>query len=565
MGEPDHERGPASGNADAQTGAHEAPPSRDDEIAVLREQLAEKERALLQLSRRLEEVVAQRTAQLRESEERYRLIAEHSSDMILLADGSWRTIYLSPSVRPILGYDPSEWLGNYFTSVLHPDDLPALRVAQAQLARVGRVSLVCRLRRANGSWCWIDAIGTTVQQNGVRRYVAVARDISERRALEAQLRHAQKMEGLGRLAGGIAHDFNNLLVVISGCAELASSALVAQHPIQEDLREIQHASLRATALTRQLLAFARRQIADPQQLSLNYLIAEMGRLLQRLLRADIALQTDLPPSKWQVRVDPSQIEQVVVNLALNAQDAMPSGGKLTIGTQEVTLHESEAAALALPAGDYVTLHVTDTGSGMSEEVQGHLFEPFFTTKPTGKGSGLGLPVCYGILQQHGGAIAVDSAVGRGTTVRLYLPRDEEGAGSREGSTPSDPGRLALPRGSETVLLVEDDDSVRVLSARVLREQGYTVLVYERSDEALEAQLGNTDIALLLTDLVMPTLDGRSLAVQLTAQHPGLRVIFMSGYVEEDFDLSSIAARAVFLEKPFTPATLVRRVRELLDQ
>jgi PAS domain S-box-containing protein len=482
------------------------------ELDALRERLAGMERDSLLLNRQLEDVVAQRTAQLRESEERYRLIAEHSSDMILLADGDWRTMYMSPSVQPILGYDPSEWIGNYFTSVLHPDDLPAMRVAQAQLARTGRVSLVCRLRRADGSWCWIDAVCTTVEHQGARRYVAVARDISERRALEAQLRHAQKMEGLGRLAGGIAHDFNNLLVVISGCAELASTALVPQHPVQEDLREIQHAALRATALTRQLLAFARRQIADPQQLSLNYLLAEMGRLLRRLLRADIALCTELPPSKWMVRVDPSQIEQVVVNLALNAQDAMPRGGKLTIGTRDVTLGEREAAPLSLPAGDYVTLHVTDTGTGMTDEVQRHLFEPFFTTKPTGKGSGLGLPVCYGILQQHGGAISVESMVGKGTTMRLYLPRDEEGANPREPA--GEPGRLALPRGSETVLLVEDDESVRGLAARVLREQGYTVLVYERSDEALAAQLGNTTVALLLTDLVMPHLDGRMLAQRL---------------------------------------------------
>jgi CheY-like chemotaxis protein len=372
------------------------------------------------------------------------------------------------------------------------------------------------------------------------------------------------MEGIGRLAGGVAHDFNNLLTVMTGYGEMARETLSPTDPAREDLGELLKAAERATDLTRQLLAFARKQAIEPRILNLNELILDMGRLLRRLIGEDIELVTHPAPDLGQAKVDRGQIEQVVVNLAINARDAMPDGGKLTIETKNATLDDLYAQRhLEVSAGDYVLLAISDTGVGMDAEVQSHLFEPFFTTKAAGKGTGLGLATCYGIVKQHGGSIGVYSEVGHGTTFKIYLPRiippTEEIAHRNEIN--------GLLRGVETVLLVEDEVAVRALAARVLRAQGYTVLEAANGDEALALaqDRGETEIDLLLTDVIMPQIGGRELAARLAMLIPTVKILYMSGYTDDAIvHHGRLEPGTVFLHKPFSPAALARKVREVLD-
>lgn len=385
-----------------------------------------------------------------------------------------------------------------------------------------------------------------------------------RARLEAELRHAQKMESIGQLAGGVAHDFNNLLTAIGGYTELALADLATGSPIRADLAEIQRATDRAGALTRQLLAFARRQRLEMRPLDLNQLAASVAKLLRRLIGEHIQLVVEAAPDLGVVVADPGQLEQVLVNLAVNARDAMPMGGTLTIGTANVDLDPRSAPGhLDLPAGRYVQLTVSDTGVGVPPEHQPHLFEPFFTTKPLGEGTGLGLATCYGIVQQHGGAIAIASEVGQGTAVAVYLPRSS----GAEGDSGPDAAPVALPEGTETILLAEDDPAVRALTARVLRACGYTVLVAANGVEALRLAQHHAPgaVDLLLSDVVMPALAGPALAAQLRQQYPRVKVVFMSGYSTHPAlpDADGIGGDWL-LAKPFTPAELAQWVRARLD-
>lgn len=400
----------------------------------------------------------------------------------------------------------------------------------------------------------------------VEGVIGVAIDITERRRTEAALRQsreqllqAQKMEAVGRLAGGVAHDFSNLLTSISGFATFARDALPAGHRAHEHLDEVLKAAARGAALTQQLLAFARRRAVQPAVTDLNALVAGVQKMLEMLLGEDVELVADLAEGLWPVRVDPAQWEQVLVNLAVNARDAMEGGGGLRISTANVTLAaEDPRRPHELPAGDYVLLAVQDTGRGMDDDVKAHLFEPFFTTKEPGKGTGLGLATCYGIVRQSGGAIAMDSAVGRGTTARILLPR--AAAAPHEAQRPA-PGS-ALPGGRETVLLVEDDLLVRSMAVRTLREHGYRVLEAANGEEALALSGSDAEpIHLLVTDVVMPLCDGRQLALRLAAQRPDLPVLFVTGHGESAAARAAAGAR---LEKPFTPQDLLLRVREVLD-
>jgi two-component system, cell cycle sensor histidine kinase and response regulator CckA len=391
--------------------------------------------------------------------------------------------------------------------------------------------------------------------------VGISRDITARKRLEAQFRHAQKMEGIGRLAGGVAHDFNNLLTAITGYAELARDTLAPDDPLDGDLQAILDAANRATALTRQLLVFARKQVLEPQVLQLNELVLNLDKLLRRLIGEDIEFVTLPAPELWSVKADANQIEQILVNLAINARDAMPRGGKLTIEIANVLLDAAYVRQhMGARRGSYVMLAVSDTGVGMPPEVQARVFEPFFTTKEAGKGTGLGLATCYGIVKQHGGSIWVYSEVGHGTTFKVYLPRTTEVADDRR--TDASPAVLG---GSETVLLVEDEGTVRQLATRVLRQLGYTVLEASDGVEALRVAGEHSGmIDLLLTDVVMPQLGGAVLATRLRETYLRLKVLFMSGYTDQAIvDHSLLEPGVAFLQKPFAPELLARRVREVL--
>jgi PAS domain S-box-containing protein len=402
-----------------------------------------------------------------------------------------------------------------------------------------------------------------VEQGCLVRAWGTQRDITERKQLEDQLRQAQKMEAIGRLAGGVAHDFNNLLTVISGYSELMRNSLGPGDPRRGYVEEIRNASTRAAGLTRQLLAFSRQQVLQPRVLNLNTIVANMERLLRRLIGEDIELTTLLDSDLGQVKADPGQIEQVILNLAINARDAMPQGGRLTLVTANIDLGKTEAG-LGVPTGRHAMLAVSDTGCGMDVETKSHLFEPFFTTKAQGKGTGLGLPTVYGIITQSDGHIWVDSEVGQGTVFRIYLPRVDQAPDALSLSDEAS----RLPIGTETVLLVEDDPSVRELTARVLGEQGYVVLATANGQEALrvaEKHSGN-QIRLLLTDVVMPQMNGRELAERMRAQHPHVKVLYLSGYLDDTITNYGVLGPGVsFLHKPFTSAALARLVREVLDK
>ena len=387
---------------------------------------------------------------------------------------------------------------------------------------------------------------------------------SEKRELEERFLQAQKMEAVGRLAGGIAHDFNNLLTVISSYSSLALEALRPEDPLHADMKEIRGAAERAARLTRQLLAFSRKQVMRPEAVDLSSMARDMERMLQRLIGEDVTLELKLEPELGIISADPGQIEQVIMNLVVNARDAMPNGGHLVIETSNVAFSsELSMSELGRPAGEYVMLSVTDTGTGMSEATQANLFEPFFTTKGAGVGTGLGLSTVYGIVKQSGGDIHVRSELGRGTSLRIYFPRVREDELRHTRETPVPRTSLA---GTETILLVEDDASLRQLTARVLREAGYTVLAPSSPTEAVHAG-GHHEgtVHLLLTDVVMPQMTGRTVAERLARQRPGLRVLYMSGYTDDDVVRRGVLATDMeFLQKPFTPAELLQHVRMVLD-
>ena len=394
--------------------------------------------------------------------------------------------------------------------------------------------------------------------------IANAQLFAERQALEERLLRSQRMEAIGRLAGGMAHDFNNLLTPILSYVDLSAQALPEHSEILDYLREIRKAAERASSLTRQLLAFSRHQVIEPQVINLNELIINMDMMLRRLINENIELVT-LPSSNLGlVRVDPGLVEQVLVNLVVNARDAMAYGGKLVIRSANVTVEEEDRCQQPeLVSGNYVMLAVTDTGIGMREDVKAHIFEPFFTTKAVGKGTGLGLSTCYGIVAQSGGQLTADSTPGHGTVFRVYLPRVPEGSDVR----PLPQDEANKPEGHETVLLVEDEPLVREVASQVLRKQGYKVLEAANGHEALEvaADYGDEEIHLLLTDVVMPLMGGRELSENLKLKRSNMKVLYTSGYTDDAIVQYGIDARgAEFLQKPFTPTVLARRVREVLE-
>jgi signal transduction histidine kinase len=399
----------------------------------------------------------------------------------------------------------------------------------------------------------------------VRAALALAQSQSRSRSLEAQLLESQKLEAVGRLAGGVAHDFNNILTAIGGYSELLLGDLAKDDPRRQDVEEIHLAAQRAAGLTQQLLAFSRRQVMQPKVIEPNTLVSEIEKMLRRLIGEDILFATVLHPRVGNVRADPGQLAQAIVNLAVNARDAMPTGGRLTIETRNVDLDETYAAEHAgVRPGPHVQFAVSDTGVGMDAETKARIFEPFFTTKARGKGTGLGLATVYGIVQQTGGHIWAYSEPGRGTTMRMYLPRVDALADSVERPPEIDPASL---RGNETILLVEDERAVRAVTRQLLERNGYTVLEAPDGAAALVLVDRTPDVPLdlLLTDVVMPGMSGRELSDKLAARRPGLRVLYMSGYTDDATEVHGTFWGGVpLLQKPFTPAQLAERVRMALD-
>jgi two-component system cell cycle sensor histidine kinase/response regulator CckA len=511
-------------------------------------------------------VQKQRLAQaLLDSEERYRFVTENITDAVFLLELDGRIALGNRRAEMITGCPQAELVGRSMFSLL-PE--AAAREAQARLsdARAGAdISpfFEAELIRKDGAHVLLEVHVTSILKDGhpVAR-LGVARDITERRNLEDQLRQAQKMEGIGRLAAGVAHDFNNLLTAIGGRCYLVLNALTSENPIRREIEIIQDAAERAAKLTHQLLAFSRKQILEPRVLDLNTIVTGIEPLLQRMIREDIEIATALDPAAGRVKADVGQIEQVLLNLGVNASDAMPHGGRLTLATGDVTLDEAYARTHAeVEPGPHVVLSVSDTGHGMTPEVQARIFEPFFTTKEVGKGTGLGLATVYGIAKQSGGHITVYSELGHGTVFKLYLPRVEEAPGIAEPERPMEIAR----HGSETVLLVEDDEALRTLAREILSIQGYTVLDATTPSEALRlAEAHPGPIHILLTDVVMPQMNGRQVADHLLAARPGLKVLFMSGYTDAAIVQHGVLQPGThFLQKPFTPDGLSRKVREVL--
>ena len=504
--------------------------------------------------------------QLIEREELFRLITENAADMIAVVDTRDERLYNSPSYEKILGYKPEDLRGTTAIDQIHPEDLEKVLKAAADARRTGvGTSLEYRMRHKDGSWRTLESRASTIMKNGlVERLVIVNRDVTQRKNLEEQFRQAQKMEAVGRLSGGVAHDFNNLLGVIIGYGEIVQEGTPADSPLRSCVDEMLKAGHRAAGLTRQLLAFSRQQVMDPRILDLNAVVKDMEKMLKRLIGEDIQLKTSLDPQLVRVKADQGQIEQVILNLAVNARDAMPKGGEVKLTTSNFRMDEEFVSHYPYPVsvGDYVLLTVTDNGVGMDAATRARVFEPFFTTKEKGKGTGLGLSMVYGVVKQSGGYIDVISEPGLGACFKVYLPKAEVAADQQK--APS--GLPVALKGHETVLLVEDEASLRKLSRHLLEICGYRVLEAESGSEAIKLSEESTEpIDLLLTDVVMPGISGRVLADQLMAQRPGVRVLFMSGYTGQTVGKHGVLAEgSLFLPKPFTRETLASKVREALD-
>lgn len=471
-------------------------------------------------------------------------------------------IFASPGFERLTGYVATEVLGQNSRFLQGKDTDPAAVDELRDAIRDGRPCTVALINyRKDGTPFWNElSIAPVRDHTGkLTQFVGVQTDITQRRVLEEQYRQAQKMEAIGLLAGGVAHDFNNLLTTILGYSELLLESIPLDDPSHELVEEIKAAGERSASLTRQLLAFSRKQVLAPEVVDLNAVVRHTEKILRRVIGEDVQLATALQPKLASVRVDPGQLEQVLLNLAVNARDAMPQGGTLTIQTANVELDESHGD---LRPGAYVRLTVRDSGVGMTEEVQRHMFEPFFTTKAKGKGTGLGLAVVHGIVKQSEGHIDVETAPGQGTTIRVYVPRVEQ-----EPRTRRPPRHTPTPTGSETILLVEDDEAVRALVRHVLLECGYTVLDAAGGVEAQQiADKYQKRIHLLVTDVVMPGLGGRQLAERLLHQYPELKVLYLSGYTDDAVMRHGIMQETVnFLQKPFPPLALAEKVREVLGR
>ena len=502
---------------------------------------------------------------VRQCEKRFEDLFENTKDILFTMDLEGNVTSVNKAAEEVMGWPRNEALQKNIKGLVAPEHAVLCgevmrRIVSGEPLQHFEIAML----RKDGRKVLLEASARLIRSNGNKDCVqGIARDVTERRQLENMVRQSQKLEAIGRLSGGLAHDFNNLLCVINGHTELLTEALQPGDPSIRSVTQIRKAADSAAALTRQLLAFSRRQVFHPQVVDLNAIVTETERLLNRLIDEHIEFHTALDPALGRVMVDPVQVEQVIINLVLNARDAMPKGGKLTIETSNLDLEEDHDSKFSqIPAGKYVVLALTDTGCGMSEETQSRIFEPFYTTKEMGKGTGLGLATVYGIVKQSGGFIWVYSEESRGTTFKVYLPRVASPL------TKGRPTRLSdISKGTETILVVEDAEPLRALTKEFLTACGYTVLDAANGDEAIQiAQSYAGTIDLLLTDVVMPRLGGKPLVEQMAQVRPHTRVLYMSGYPNDGIVQAGILANGVaLLEKPFTRELLSDRVRQVLDE
>jgi two-component system cell cycle sensor histidine kinase/response regulator CckA len=506
---------------------------------------------------------------LRTAEERMRFALESADVGIWDMDHATGMIRWSATIEAHHGLRPGTFGGTFEASIerIHPDDRPSVLETFAKAVKSGSdFSVEYRVIWPDGTVRWLRGAGRVrLGEHGEPvRTVGISMDVTERHGLEQQYRQAQKMEAVGRLAGGVAHDFNNLLTVILGYCDMLLADFDPDDPRQIDIAEIRKAGEAAAGLTSQLLAFSRKQIIQPTLLDLNAVVSEMRPMLQRLIRQDVTVVVGLTPEAAPIRADRGQVEQIIMNLAVNARDAMPHGGTLTIETANLQLDADYAKwHLAVKPGPYVALTVTDTGAGMTPDVRARVFEPFFTTKELGKGTGLGLATVDGVVAQSGGSIEVHSEVGKGTSFKVYFPRADATKEDIE-ATEEPPPVARRQGGGETVLVVDDTEALCDLARRLLERQGYTVLVATNAEEARLVFERNASIDVLLTDVVMPGASGPELTRDLVERRPSLKVIYMSGYTESDIQQGLVDRKISFLHKPFTADALGRKMREVMD-
>jgi PAS domain S-box-containing protein len=510
----------------------------------------------------------------KDAETKYQTLVEQVAAISYIAelgmDGQW--IYVSPQVETMFGFTADEWLAEsrQWTKHIHPEDHKIVEIAEDASKRSERFQAEYRIVRKDGRVIWVSDTAAVVPGSDSHPLMeGIIVDITDKKQLEGQLQQSRRMEAVGRLAGGIAHDFNNLLTIIKGYTELALIRAKGMPELRSDVERIEDAAERAAGLVRQLLAFSRRQVMQPKVLDLNGIVVGLDKLLRRLMDEDIQMVTVANEAVGAIKADPGQIEQVIMNLVVNARDAMPSGGRLTVETSNAELDETYARDHAsVKPGKYVMLAVSDTGIGMSADTVAHIFEPFYTTKENGRGTGLGLSTVYGIVKQSGGYIWVYSELNHGTTFKVYLPRVEEAVETAVAAKPAEPVATKELSGRETILLVEDEPELRELTRTVLAGRGYNVIEAMSAEGAERLASDRRDgakIHLLLTDVIMPGVSGRELAKRVVARQPSVRVLYMSGYTYNVIAENGTLERGVaFLQKPFTPSALVEKVREVLD-
>jgi PAS domain S-box-containing protein len=501
---------------------------------------------------------------MRDSEETYRLLFETNPHPMWVYDvKTLAFLAVNDAAVAHYGYSEAEFLSMTIADIRPVEDVPLLMDAVRTLTPEATTKVMRRHKKKDGTVIDVEGSSRELSFLGRRARLVLASDVTERRRLEDQVRQSQKMEAVGRLAGGVAHDFNNLLTAIIGYSEIVLSRLGDLDPLRREVEEIEKAGKRAADLTTQLLAFSRRQVLQPRVLNLNAVIADLSKMIRRLLGEDIELVTELSFNVGAIKADPGQIEQVIMNLALNARDAMPNGGRIAIETRDAILDEKYAEShFDVTSGSYVQMSVSDTGAGMDSQTVAQVFEPFFTTKEKGRGTGLGLSTVYGIVKQSCGHIAIDSVPGKGTRFDLYFPKVEDQV---DGQTPP-PTVVDEFGGSETILVVEDESIVRKLAREILQRSGYVVLEAANGGEAMQIfQQPGTTIDLLITDVVMPGISGRELAGELETAGCNYKVLFMSGYTDDAIVRHGILdANIPFVQKPFTPRALLKKVREVLD-
>lgn len=520
------------------------------------------ERALEDRIQRQEQL--QGAEEVRRSEEKYRELFDNANDMIYTVDSEGRFTSLNKEGERILGVPRTEVIGKPFREFMAPGTTPDASLGFEEiLQREPSFAVEKELLSVDGRRVTVEIRHQAIYQDGkLVRAEGIARDVTNRKQLELQLLQSQKMEGIGRLAGGVAHDFNNHLGIILGYSEMLIEKLGSDHPLRKRAETIRATAQKAAALTKQLLAFSRRQIFEPRIVDLNAEVLELEKMLQPLIGEDVELVTTLDSAIGKVRVDATQIHQVLMNLAVNARDAMPQGGRLIIETKNAELDEAYARGhIAVQPGRYAMLAVSDTGTGIDKETQDHIFEPFFTTKEKGKGTGLGLAMVYGIVKQSGGNIWVYSEKGQGTTFKIYLPRIEQDDQTSE----KEETASSIHKGSEIVMVAEDEPLLQELTGEFLTDSGYKVLTAGNGAEAIEiAKRHSGPIHLLITDAIMPGMSGRELAIQMLNLRPDIKVLYVSGYTDDAVLRNGMVGTEMdFLQKPFTRDQLIRKVREVL--